>query len=217
MISMESAEQYLRKTESAVRKLFEGIDSYLDLLRSNRVSGFTSEYGDPDDFREKYEIWAHENEEAIQKSLASQRQYLAESFAQGTLCGALLQVAAKGIECYSEKQPVPTDWRDLIGSDSKAALFCKGREVRGVPAGLIIYAARNQHTHFEEARLREPNVEVFSRLATNHGIQSSETFMDPMFDLQRKALLSYASNCTGLLGWRNYASYESDMRELLKA
>lgn len=214
-IAMESAEQYISKTESAVRMLFGGIESYLLILKRNRLSGFSSRYGNDADFREKYDLWAQENEEEIQASLASQRHYLAESFAQGTLCGAILQVAAKAIECYSENEVVPHDWHDLIGPNSRAAPFCIGRDIRGVPAGLVIYAARNQHTHFEEVNLREPNVEVFRRLAANHGINSHDPFLDPAFDLERKALVSYASNCTGLLGWRNYSSYESDMRKLL--
>jgi hypothetical protein len=126
-------------------------------------------------------------------------------------------VAAKAIECYSENEAIPEGWRKFIRPNNKAARFCIGREIRGVPLGLVIYAARNQHTHFEDSELREPSCEVFRRLAENHGLKSEEPFVDPAFDLDNKGLVSYASNCTALMEWRNYSSYEADMRALLQS
>ncbi|MBE0482211.1 MAG: hypothetical protein IBX52_01810 [Bacterioplanes sp.] len=214
---METPEEYIQRTESAVRKLFEGIDEYTSILRRHRLPGFSSEYGDDAAFQSKYEAWLLENESAIQKRLEAERQYLSETFAQGTLCGALLQVAAKAIECYSENEAIPEGWCEFIRPNNKSARFCIGRKIRGVPLGLVIYAARNQHTHFEDSELREPNCEVFRRLAENHGLKSEEPFVDPAFDLANRGLVSYASNCTALMEWRNYSSYEADIRALLQS
>lgn len=214
---METTEDYIKRTASAVQKLFEGIDEYTNILRRHRLPGFTTEYGDEQGLQSKYEAWLLENESAIQKRREAEREYLSENFAQGTLCGALLQVAAKAIECYSKNDSVPEDWAGLIRPKNKAVRFGVGRKIRGVPLGLVIYAARNQHTHFEDAELREPNHEVFRRLAENHGVGIEKPFADPAFDLQNKSLVSYAANCIALMGWRDYTSYEADIRALLQS
>lgn len=213
---MQTPAEYLNKTESAVRKLFEGIDSYTSILRRHPTSAFVTSYTDEADFQAQYEAWAKENEDVIKASLEAQREYVAESFAQSTLCGAVLQVAAKALECYSKNTVIPAEWASLIKTTSKAAPFCTGRLVRSVPLGLVIHAARNQHTHFDDVDLREPNLAVFERLAMNHGIKADKPFRDPAFDLRNTGLVSYASNCTALIGWRSYDAYEKDMRALLE-
>jgi len=152
----------------------------------------------------------------IRASIEAQREYIAESFAQATLCGSVLQVAAKAIECYSRNMNIPVDWCSIIKPGSKAVPFCAGRLVRKVPLGLVVYAARNQHTHFNDAGLHEPSVSVFEYLALNHGIKAGQLLRDPAFDLNNTGLVSYASNCTALIGWRTYEAYEHDMRALLE-
>ena len=196
---MKTAAEYLEKTESATRKLFEGIDSYLEVIR--RLA--------------KYDVWVRENETDIAASLKAQRDFVAESFAHATLCGAVLQVAHKALECYSTNTAVAAEWTSLIRQGTTAVPFCCGRLVRGVPLGLVIYAARNQHAHFDDDELRDPNLSIFNRLATNHGIASPTPFRDPVFDLEHPRLVSFASNVTGLIEWRSYAAYENDIRVLL--
>lgn len=213
---MQSAAEYIAKTESAMRKLFEGINSYTEVLRRHPNSVFVTPYTNDTDFDAQFEEWAKENQHSIAASLEAQKEYIAESVAQATLCGAVLQVAAKGLECYSKNTVISSGWSPVIKQGSTAVPFCVGRLIHGVPLGLVIYAARNQHTHFEEAKLREPNLSVFERLATNHGIQSSLPFRHPAFDLQNTGLVSFASNCTALIGWRSYEAYEKDMRALLE-
>src|SRR3990167_6929857 len=95
--------------------------------------------------------------------------------------------------------------------------FCTGRLVRGVPLGLIVYAGRNQHTHFEDQNLREPNVEVFRRLAMYHGLGKADkqSVVDPAFHLDTESITSFAHNITALIEWRSLDAYESDMRQLL--
>jgi hypothetical protein len=212
---MQSADEYLKKTESAVRKLFEGVESYIAILKADPMPGFVTSYTDDSDLQDQYEAWANKNRNLIAASMQVQRNFIAESFAQATLCGSILQVAAKALECYSDNTEVPAEWALHIKPDSKAAPFCVGRLVRGVPVGLVIYAARNQHTHFDDSALREPNLSVFERLATNHGYSSSEPFRDPAFDLGNPGVTSLASNVTALVGWRSYDAYERDMRKLL--
>jgi hypothetical protein len=165
---MQDAAQYLDKTRSAAARHFEGIDAYLALLREHSTTFVTSATCEGD-FQKQYDAWYAANRSRIQAALEAQKQYLGESFAQATLCGAVLQLAAKAVECYSSNSRIPEDWVSFIKPGSKPVPFCAGRLVRGVPLGLVIYAGRNQHTHFEDQKLREPNVEVFRRLAVNHG------------------------------------------------
>ncbi len=87
-----------------------------------------------------------------------------------------------------------------------------------MPIGLVIYAGRNQHIHFEDQNLREPNVEVFRRLATNHGYGKGGTtpVVDPAFHLGTESITSFANNITALIEWRSVEAYETDMRKLLE-
>jgi hypothetical protein len=124
---METAAEYLDKTESAVKILFDGIDAYSELLRNEHVQ------------------LAAENPEKLQAAFEAQRSFVAEYFALATLCGAVLQIAAKAIECYSKVDDVPEDCQDSF-SGPKIRLFCIGRRVHDVPIGLVIYAGRNQVT-----------------------------------------------------------------------
>ncbi len=213
---MQSAAQYLENTQSAARMLFEGIDAYLAILRRHPTATFVTSYTSDKDWWSQHDAWATQNEQAIKASLDAQREYMGESFAQATLCGSVLQIAAKAIECHSKNSNVPSEWSSLINPGTKAVPFCVGRLVRGVPLGLVIYAGRNQHMHFEDKGLREPNIAVFDRLALNHGYSKDEKFRDPAFNLETEGITSFANNVTALIEWRSYDAYERDMRALLE-
>jgi hypothetical protein len=212
---MQTASEYLKRTKSAVQKLFEGIDSYTAGLERARTPVFVSSMPDQIQRHAELEAWMVEHAAAIQASLAAQRDYFAESFALATLCGAVLQVAAKGLERFSTNMAIPEDWADVIKARDSAVRYCVGRRVRHVPLGLIIYAGRNQHVHFGEGRLNQVNMTVFARLAVHHGRNNDPTIRDPAFDLSNSLLLSFAHNVTTLIDWRSYEAYERDFAELL--
>jgi hypothetical protein len=199
-----------------VSKIFEAIDTYQALLRSHS-NVFTASYADEEDFLRQFKAWSVINQSSLESELSAQRKYLVESFAQAALCGAILQIAAKAIECYSQNTKIPTDWERLIKPETKAVPFCIGRLIRGVPLGLVVYAARNQHTHFEVQKLREPSLEVFQRLATRHGYgtPTADLIYDPAFTINMGNIASFAGNVTALLEWRSLEVYERDMRQLL--
>lgn len=214
---MQNAAEYLEKTRSATSKLFEGIDTYLTLLRQRSIT-FVTSYTSEEDFQKRQDAWYEENRKNIQASLEAQKLYLGESFAQATLCGSVLQIAAKAIECHSKNTDIPENWTTFVKPGTKPVPFCTGRSVRGVPLGLVIYAGRNQHIHFEDQNLREPNVEVFRRLAMNHGhgSESANSVGDPAFCLGSNSITSFANNITAIIGWRSVEAYETDMRKLLR-
>ncbi|MBR9770758.1 MAG: hypothetical protein GYB54_06485 [Gammaproteobacteria bacterium] len=212
---MHTATDYLDSTESAVKQLFQGIDSYLSVLR--QASGITFITGTP--FGPAHDVefsaWKIANANRLAKAREAESRFMAETFALDTLCGAVLQIAEKALEIYSINNHIPTQ---LTGTVRRAqAKFCVGRTVRNVPLGLIIYAARNQHTHFNDDALREPSATVFQHLATSHGYGGGGRIVDPAFDLSNPGLVSYASNVTALIEWRDYSQYISDMRDMLGA
>jgi hypothetical protein len=208
---MQSFDVYSSSTESAVRKLFEGIASYTEVLKSIQGTTFVSGQLDREKFNVEYQAWANKHKRRLEKSFAAQREFTAQSFAMATLCGSVLQVAAKAIECYSPNKSIPAHLKLIVGDSKSAIPFCIGREVRGLPIGLIIYAGRNQHTHFNEKRFAKVNEAVFDQLATVPGYSAR----DPALNLQNSLLSSYACNITFVLGWRTYASYKKDMQALL--
>ena len=208
---MKNAEDYLERTESAVRHLFNAVDSYLETLRVGIKPVFVSglPYGPEQDAQ--YSAWCIENADALDEAKAARQAFRAQTFALDTICGAILQIAEKGLEIYSENTQVPDAWTPHI--PLYLAKFCVGREVRSTPLGLIVYAARNQHTHFNDPKLRNASASVFRNLAEAHGYSSSAR--DPAFDLENSRLTSYASNVTSLIGWRSVEKYQADMRSML--
>jgi hypothetical protein len=212
---MESAAEYLRRTESATRKLFEGIGSYVAVLARAPHPVFSGSVTDDADQRAALERWLSDHEEQVRLSLKAQREFSAESFALATLCGCVLQIAAMGIQWFSKNPTVPPDFADVVMPSSKAAAFCIGRRLRTVPIGLIIYAGRNQFAHLDDDVLREPNVTVFERLATQHGYTRDTPVRDPAFDLKNERLINFSSNITALLDWRSYDDYAKDMAEIV--
>ena len=213
---MNTPREFLTRTESAVRKLFAGVDEYIMIIRQGKIPIFSGTFHDRQGHDEAFEAWLSNNDQAINISLAAQRKFLNESFALGMLCGAILQVAATGIRWFSRNSIIPDDFTISIGKQKKGlAPFCIGRYVRNVPIGLIIYAGRNQYNHMEGEELHEPNRTVFDYLARNHGHTSDEPFIDPSFDLNNTSLINYSANVTALLGWRCYDNYFTDMSQLL--
>ena len=211
---MTDPEEYLKKTESAVVKLFEGIDSYL------KIPKVTIYMGDAEN-KDTWEYWKNKNSVSIQSSLKSQKEFFAESFALATMCGSLLQISAMGIQLFSKNinisKKLPENvLKPLMKSKSKQPVkFCTGRLVSQLPIGLIIYAGRNQYNHMDEDELRGLNKAIFNQIAEKYDDDTKEFFKDPAFDLENKLLINFSSNITALLGWRNYASYYSDMKSLI--
>lgn len=212
---MQSAAEYFDKTRSATCKLFEGINDYRSILRPTI---FAAACTHSEDWKQKYDSWCTENKEKIEADIDAQLKYLGEIFAQAVLSGSILQIAAKAIECYSTNTEIPLEWSDLIKPGTKPVPFCIGKLIRGVPLGLIIYAGRNQHIHFEDEKLREPNATIFNKLSLNHEYSmagSRVCFNDPAFDLKSSNFKSFANNITALIEWRSIEAYEKDMKILL--
>ena len=173
---MDSPEEYLRATKSAVLKLFDGINSYNEIFLKKPIPifNFSSNLTDSaailEARKQAYDNWLLENETAIKLSLQAQKEYFAESFAISALCGSLLQIASMGIQLFSTNEEIAEDLpeilRSVIKPKSKVPRFCIGRRVRNVPIGLIIYAGRNQFNHIDEEKLSGVNTTIFNLIAS---------------------------------------------------
>ena len=226
---METLEQYLERTESAVKILFSGIDSYIQILRDNRPPVFVYRQhgsGNPDNneaiqqkLEDAYAKWHSKNEVAIQRSFKAQRQFSAESIALATLCGSVLQIASMGIQMFSSNEEVPSELpenlKDKLSCDKKAVKFCIGRKVKTLPIGLLVYAGRNQYNHMDEEKLRPLNKIIFDIAANNYEGATEDSPKYPALDLGNPSIINYSTNITGILDWRDYEAYYCDMHSLL--
>ncbi|BAV33394.1 hypothetical protein SCL_1080 [Sulfuricaulis limicola] len=207
---MQTAQDYINQTASAVKHLFAGIDHYIQILRSAPTPVLITDNKQSDAILKS---WITANQADIERSRDAQRKFFAEKHALATLCGSILQIASMAIRRYSKNESVPPEFLACIGTNKNAMRHCIGRRLREVPIGLLIYAGRNHYNHLEEGKLHEPNLTIFEMMATNHtygfGIR------DPAFDLHGNVGWNLPSNVTSILEWRAYERYEADMSQLL--
>lgn len=210
---MEPAE-YLKETEHAVHQLFDGLAYYRKLLEEMPKPVFvtTIPFNGKDDWNKAFAQWYEENKKAIEKSHEKTRKYLGLSFSNATLCGSVLQIASMGISLFSKNNVIPDSCKSLVNEGQDAVRYCIGREVRGLPIGIVIYAARNQYNHWDDPKPRQITQVVFDGLALGHGHGSVR---DPAFDLSNPNLNTYSHNILGLLEWHSYDAYQSDMQQLI--
>lgn len=207
---MNTIEEYLGRNESALRQLLEASHSYVQILKNAPNPAFVSSVPANGNVQALIAAWVADNETAINASLAAQRHFIAESVARAAICGSILQITYMAIQLYSKNEIVPPAFQSVV-VPKNAIKFCIGREIRGVPVGLIIYAGRNQHNHMDEMRLSLLNETVFEHLTTRY----IENVRDPSFDIQKRNLLTYAANIISLLEWEKYETVRDELMSML--
>lgn len=158
-----------------------------------------------DDFPEAYVMaafaraaQAHTQVQALQGEVAALQSRLgARQTSVQAMCGAILQIAKQGISFAHGKQ----------------SLALPGRSIGTVTVRDIIWQARNQSMHYEEEASRitpakQQMLRVFATLELEQG---------PEFSLAQHPQQSRARQILRLLGWRDLASYQSDMHSLLSS
>ena len=189
------ASKYLEQTEFAVRHALAGVEQCENLLR-----GLTP----PSQAR---------TEDDVKRYMERAEMYFGRSFSEASLCGLLLQVAFMGVYLYSGNDTIPADCTGFLGPSRKAIRFCIGRRVHGIPAGLLIYAARNQFNHWDDESFDVPTSQVFGALMAAH-------MNNPLFDMAYSMNYPYRTLkadhvVLNELRWTSYAAYDTDMRNLL--
>ena len=130
-----NAVDYLTQTEKAVQQLFESLEYYQGLLDNIEPQGLVSE---TDITEEVIKQWEQDNWEAIEKCREAEKKYFGQVFSNQTICGGILQIAARGISVYSTQTSIPSSCSSIITpSHGNVIPYCIGREVRTLPIGLI--------------------------------------------------------------------------------
>ncbi len=200
--------KYLEDTSHTVRHLYLGLES-IELLWQD-IEPMLLDDGRPKPGLDK---------EDFDVLFDASRECPQWAFSEAVLCGAILEVAFMGIQCFSKVVPKtpPESCRPLfddVSENPRFLKFCVGEERYGVPEGLLIYAGRNQYAHWDEKVLKDPlNKNVFRRL---HAEFPKYPTFERAFDLSNPQIDIYARFILrAALGWAFYKDYVVGMRRVL--
>lgn len=204
-------EQYLNRTEYAVKQLFDSLSHYQDLISESISPIITAEELDleqgfeSEELSQSFNDFFDKNPEIKKQQELSRskfREYMNKNPAHAIICGSILQVAHMGISKFSNYKG-----QCVVPVKNKSCKFCIGRLIKGVPIGLVIYAGRNQYNHWDESP-HELTKGVFNILATSN---NTTDYKDPAFNIDLANIDVYSHNILSLLGWNSYNDYKNDM------
>lgn len=197
-------DDYFRQTEHAVKHAYAGLDSCWEYYRQALQHWDMSQVGQP---------MTPERKTALDRYLEQAGRYFDLKFSEAMFAGAILQVAYMAIRLYSRNASIPTGCTSIVSSSQKSVIrFCIGKELHGVPTGLIVYAARNQYNHWDE-QPHEVAKNVFGALSAAF---YSNTLADLAFDLPNPTINVYANEVLLVaLGWKSYDTYLAEMNSLI--
>jgi len=195
---------YLHETEHAVRHLYLGLDSCWAYYGEALKHWDISKAGEP---------MTPEASVELQKYLALAGRYFDLKFSEAIFSGSILQVAAVGIRLFSANASIPASCAALVPAKATGAIpFCIGPQVHGVPAGLIVYAARNQYNHWDDEPYEVPR-RVFNSLSFAF---RNNMLYDLAFEIGNPSITIHANEVLlGALGWKTYERYEMEIRGML--
>lgn len=221
-----SIETYLKDTRYAIEQLLSNLRFYRDLyselleaLHEHKDFVFSDEYNsDPEnpDYDKELARYEHESTETQARCKAALSKLPGAGVSRNAIAGAIVQIAFMGIKMHSKRTDIPEGW-EAFGVSSKGSrnnlrLFGGGRLVWGqVPVGLVIYAARNQYNHYDEAPKNALVQEVFRRIRS-YGRENLAFEDVPSFDTNAEGV---ADHLLSLLGWNSYEQVAADLRAVL--
>ena len=196
-----SVKKFLKETEPAVQHMFAALDHY------NGLKPFRKEYY-------KKNGCAQARKEVI-KFLGRNINSMGLDMAKVTLCGAIVQVAYSAIKQYSKNGAIPISCGRLdIPIDNEKAGFYIGREVHGIPMGLLIFAAREQYSNWELGTPSNPIAKgIFEHLRS---LRNRDIWQDLLYELDwpvKRPAAHYIIQKE--LKWLSYDDYISDMSQAL--
>lgn len=163
----QTLNDYLGKTEHATKHLYAGLDSCREFYAQAQKHWNITQLNEP---------LTSERKAALDQYLQLAGKYFALKFSEAMFAGGILQMAYTAIRLYSRNSLVPKNCVTIVGTKKSVLPFCIGREQYGLPIGLIIYAGRNQFSHWDDENPHEITQQVFNAL--------SEAFLNnPLSDL----------------------------------
>ncbi len=201
----KTPQEYLQQTEHAVRHFYAGLESCWSVYQDALSHWDISKINQP---------LTPENRAELNKYLELVGKYFDLKFSEATFAGSILQVATIGIRYFSRNEAVPDLCKEIIKGNKAALPYCIGKELYGLPIGLIVYAGRNQYNHWGED-LHPVTQKVFAAL-TNAFYH--DMFADLVFDLANPSITIYSGEVLlTALQWTTYDVYEGEMSALLLA
>ena len=205
--SPKSPKEYLRKTAHAVKHFYEGLDSCWAYYQKALQHWDITKVGQP---------MTPERHAKLVKYLDLAGKYFDLKFSEAMFAGAILQTAYMGIRLYSRNKSIPSSCSGLVSQINKTApIFCVGQEHHGLPAGLIVYAARNQYNTWDDEEPPIVTKNVFNALSE---VFYDNVFCDLAFEISNETICIYANEILlTALGWTTYDIYLDEMKSLLKS
>lgn len=197
------ARGYLAQSEKAIQHLFKGLNAY-DSIQLPSIMDFVDETGLVKMTKAEDEVFLRAYEE-----------YFDLDFARASLAGSILQVAYMGLKKYSSVTGISPRRSELdVKAGTTAAAFCVGKDVKGIPQGLLIYAGQIQYNHWEERELSNTVARrVFRELVVayhdNHHFDMAYVLGYP----RPRPVSHYIVRLE--LGWSTYDEYRADMSSML--
>ncbi len=202
----KTTEKYFEETEHSVRHLYEGLDSCWSHYKQALEHWDITQIGQP--LTDKKKV-------ALQKYLELAKNYFDLKFSEAMFAGGILQIAFMAIKIYSTNSSIPANCTNLVGPKNKSTIpFCIGPECHGIPIGLIIYAGRNQYSHWDDKEPHKVTRNVFSALAYAF---YDNMMADLAFDITNPTINVYANEILlTAMEWTSYDTYLNEMKALLK-
>lgn len=195
---------YIKETEYAVKHLYLGLHNIWSIYVEASTYWDISKLG----LEQTQELKSNRD-----KYLKLCQDYASHNFSEATLCGSLLQIASMAINQYSTNEVIPESCKDILTEKSNEVIkYCIGKEICGLPTGLIIYSARNQYNHWDK-ELRELNRKVFSKISYEN---RNNMLADLAYDLGNPTIIVYANEILlGLFHWNTYGIFRNELLEML--
>ncbi len=144
------------------------------------------------------------------REIQDYKKYFALEFSRATLAGSILQIAYVAIKKFSSIKEINPQYRSFGVKDSHKK-FCIGREVDGIPIGLLIYAGRTQYIHWESLENETVN-KIFQHLYEIHAHDNS---FDMIYDLNYPEPRPVSHYFIRLeLQWKTTDDYLNDMNNI---
>lgn len=198
-------EEYLRRTEHAVKSSYKGLDSCWEYYRQALQHWDISQIGQP---------MTAERKAGLDRYLELAGKYFDLKFSEAMFAGSILQLAYMAIRLFSCNKSISRNCSAYVRHSQKHVIpFCIGEEQHGIPTGLIVYAARNQYIHWDDEVPHDVTNNVFRALS--HAFYDN-MLLDLTFDLSNPTINVYANEVLLVaLGWTSYDKYLVEMKSLL--
>jgi len=207
--------EYMSQTEFAVKQLFDSIAHYDSILKEAVLPSFTYSGSNDIDYKKKEEEFFNDPKIKLANKYANKKlnEYLGLKYSRSVICGSIFQIACMIIDKVSNND---IEFEFVTKNNKQAIKYCIGRKVRKLPIGLIIYAARNQYSHWTK-ELYSVNKQIFDYIAKRE-IEFEgklEIWKDPSFNLELDYFDVHTDQLFSLIGWNSYSRYKSDMLNML--